>query len=394
MGEFIIETITKAFENNFSEDKFQKETKTVTVDGKEFSDATVLTLVVDSEILKSFVDEVLTEFLANETFMEMMDDEQFEKEDVLEALNDFGSITFVNTVVDNKTVALDINIKALADDVEVEDYDEDGVAADTRNGLQAAIKCSFVDGNFKIHFGPTDENGEFDLEQGTLKIEYTVEDGDELLEVFMENPNGKEVFLTAEGTYENGKHEGTLTANAEGSELSFDYMLKGDLLNGGFAISNFKMQSQGETQELPFEIAIDYNIGTKKTSYSVAVKGDVEGVEFDIKMSVSCEYTDVSISVPSSVMSMEDITEDTLDDWMEELQDKFPKIIEFIEEASQNSNGPTSEKNYGDDYYDDYYDDDYYDDYYGDDYYDDYYNGYDAPGVGNGAYGGGFASGF
>lgn len=344
LGETIADSISKAIEANFPDDKFVEETKTVTIDGKEFSNATVISLDITSDMIKGVFDSVLTDLLANETFTSIME-EEIDKEEVLEAFDEMGTISFVNTIVDKKSVGLDIVFAV--------------------ENKQFAIKCAFVGDNIKVHIAPSDENGELKTEEGALKFEYIVDGTDETLELYFDENGNKEVLLSAEGTYKNGKHDGTFSINAD-ETFAFDYEFEGDMLDGKVAISNFKVTSQGDTMTIPFEIAVDYEIGKNKTSLAFTAKGEFDGLKIDASISCVSEMTDVSIEVPSNSQGIGDIDEDEMAGWPEKIQKKFPNIFSFIEENMGSTNDNFDDNSYRDeefifDYTEDGVGDGYYD---------------------------------
>lgn len=357
--ESIVKIFTDAIEANFSDDSFEQETKTVTVEGTEFKDATVLTLVIDAEKMKAFCDDIITGVLENETLKEITGGEDVDKEALLEDFDEFGHITIVNTIVDKKTVALDVEIKALADEAETEDYDEDGAAVAQRVGTHLMLKSTFVGDNFKIHVGIPDDNGEFDATQGIFKFERTVTGTDELIELYLEQDGDKEVFLKFDGTYENGKHDGTLFVTANGTEMSLKCAYEGNSADCKLTISNFKIVSASKTFEMPGTYEIAYKFGKGKTEMTVGIKYDARGTQIDAVISLTEEMSDVNISAPTNAVTIDELDQDEVLGWLEDAQKKFPKIFGYIEDMMTGSNEDASNESYYDDYYDDDYDFDY-----------------------------------
>ena len=102
----IIDSLTAVIEKNITETAYTAEEKTVTVDGKTFEGATVVTLNITNEMAKTIGKEFTDALLANEAIKSMMgDDFKFEEGDVPK------SVKFTNTVVDEKSIALDVAIE-------------------------------------------------------------------------------------------------------------------------------------------------------------------------------------------------------------------------------------------------------------------------------------------
>ncbi|MBR5285391.1 MAG: hypothetical protein IKU30_00690, partial [Clostridia bacterium] len=171
----VVKAISEVLNKNITEEMFVSETKAVTVDGKEFDGATVITLDLSDEKVKTIAKELVDALLANEAIKSIAGDElKYDESDLPK------SIKLTNTVVDEKSVAFSIEIS----DKPEEKFD---------------IRATFVDGNFKFYMGTVDQNGAFD--DVYFEIAYTLDGENERFNISLYD-DGKmsEDFAIIEGT--------------------------------------------------------------------------------------------------------------------------------------------------------------------------------------------------
>ncbi len=322
--ESAMDIVVKAIDKNFPEEKFVTETKAVTVNGKDFENATVIKLEITGEMVKALLDDVLTELAKDETFIELSGGE-FDKDEILADFELNATITIENTIVDNTTIALDVDVKG---EQEVYDYDtdEEGVEAFT-----FAARCHFVNGA-NITAGFINESGQWIEEKGVIEYDYVINGSDATMEFTVIDDGEEMTLFTFNGTLNGNTLKGTFNMDADGMNLSIDAEIEDNGTSGKIAISNIKMSQQGQTMEIPVQFSVKYEMGKTKVAYEIAIKLDFQGVKIDASASISCEYSEVSIKAPSNAMSVTDLDQDTVMGWLEELEDKFPNIMGFVED--------------------------------------------------------------
>ncbi len=332
----IVESINK----NISDDKFVSENKDVTVDGKEFKGAKVITFTVDAETAKALVSDVITALAENDDLLELMEmpkptDEELEETltEMKESLDEvFGSIEVVNTVVGSESVAFDVKIN----------FNQVSKSASATDGGEVkyeeqitpytfGLKSTFVDSNANIKLGFIDGNGEFVAEDGYFVYDYKLNGENESLKLALVEEDGETVILELNGTLKNGKHEGTLALSPEMGGVSIKYAFEEKANGGKLSISQITVKEGSTSVSIDLDLAIDYKVTDSEISMKVDVKFDMEDeVSIDASFAISFTSGNVNINEPSNSMSYKEIDEDTLMDWASKLEDKLPNIMKYV----------------------------------------------------------------
>lgn len=317
--------------NNFGYDAYVFETKDVTVGGKSFSGAKVITLSVSNEKAKKILGEYLDELLKNEVIKEALGEDASKDNIELEDLP--KEIRIINTIVDEKSVAFDVvvDLPEIEESTESEETIEGEVAV-TADGYDAfALHSVYVDGNFDLKFGPVDENGAYMDNAGYLAIVYTLENENENLVFSFTQDGTTEEYVKMVGTKKDGKHDGKFVLDIDGETLSFNYSVKVDENGESLKLDTVTLVSGEETMEIPVEISVSYTYNDTKVSVSGSVKCAIEEeFDIDLEFSINAEEKDVTIGAVTDSIPMEEFD---ISAYEEELMEKYPIIFAMIESA-------------------------------------------------------------
>ena len=283
----VVKAISDVLNKNVTEEMFVSETKAVTVDGKEFDGATVITLDLSDEKVKTIAKELVDALLANETIKSMAGDElKYDESDLPK------SIKLTNTVVDEKAVAFSIEIS----DKSEEKFD---------------IRATLVDGNFKFRMGTVDENGSFD--DVYFEIAYTLDGENERFNCSLYD-DGKKTgdFAIIEGTYKDGVHIGKATIDT----FAFDYKVTES--ENGVAL-------EIEDTDAKFTANITYT--DEKLEINGNIKYTRRAMEFSASYSITVESKDVTVEPITDYVSAKDVN---LEDLLKKMSEKYPTIMSLL----------------------------------------------------------------
>ncbi len=313
LADVAVKALEAAITANITDSAFAEETKDVTVGGKEFKGVRVITLTITSDNAKGLVKDFLNKILENKDIADMLGGEINVDEIVNEVGENFGSVKVVNTTYNKDTIALDVLVSS------------------TEAPL-FKVEGTFVDDNCSLKMAPTTKEGALDEAQGILYFDRTVENGNEKIALGFKEDGEEIKFLTFEGTYANGKHDGTLKIDMDGQEIAIKLSLETGKGKFKLAISEISVAGQA----LKFDLVIDTTFSSTKESVTVSFKNDnnLMGLgKIDVKLSIAAEITNVNITAPSNSISFEELDENTLMGWLSNLGNKYPKIMQFINDA-------------------------------------------------------------
>lgn len=324
---YVFDSAVNAIGNNIKDDMFTSEVKDVTVDGNSYNGATVITLTVPKEastaIAKAFIDSLLK----NETIKSMLDEDiEIEEEDFPK------SIKIVNTVVDKKSLALDVEIKlpentddisdASDADNEPEDDEDEGPEYDT-----IAIHTSYVGDNFKLDFGPVDAEGKYFDEHGYFSVSYTLDGENEKFIVGGMSDGEKAEVIKIEGTYKNGEHKGTASLGTERENLSFPYAFVEKDNGGSLEIGPFESNDSGEKEKLDLKISANLTVTDTKMSLNGTVSFKEGTNEIAVSFTETLEHKDVTLEAITDYIEIDDFDESKLETAFKE---KYPTLYQMI----------------------------------------------------------------
>lgn len=325
----VVTSMVTAVEKNINDSAYTQEIKDVTVDGKSFTGAKVITLTVTDETAKAVASDFIDAVLTNATVKALLGDD-FDKEEILSEDNLPTAVRVINTVVDEKSVALDVEIDLPEEKSdESDDADDADESEEARGYNKVVIHTAYIDGNYKIDLGPVDENGNYIDEEGYISAAYTLEDGNEkfVLSIY-ENGETMEP-IKMEGTNKDGKREGRITVSQdENNFVSINYECVEKENSGSFKIHTITIANDGTENIIPFEISAEFTASETALTMTGTLKLYVEG-EFGISasMSANVEYKDVTIDEVTDAVSYDTVDYDAL---MDEIAQKYPMISSLL----------------------------------------------------------------
>ncbi len=337
----IAKALSASLDKNITESAYTKEMKDVTVDGKEYKGAAVATLTVTSEMAKNFVYDFITSLSANDVVSDLLNNSGMDASDISDEIDFEGSVKITNIVsADAKTIAVDF-------DVDIE-------------GKKFALKYSNIETSIKMTAGLVGENGEFDVDEGIIKFEYTLDGENEKATLTAVEGEETMVLMTIEGTLKNGKHEGTLKINPEqpsnkeevesdgavsavvSRAITVKYTYEATNTTLKLGISEIGMVQNGITVSIPLNLSYELKATGSKFEYKIAAALNMENtINVDFSLEVAVDLKSVTVTAPTSYMTIDELDENTAQQWLTKLQNKYPKIIEFISEMGNSSNTDT-----------------------------------------------------
>lgn len=299
----VADAVTDVLKKNVTEDMFVSETKDVTVDGKTFQGATVITLDISGEKASTIAKEFVDALLADETIKEMAGEDGLKYDE-----NDLPkSVKLINTVVDEKSVAFDIE------------------ATISEGNENIALHSSFVDGNFKLTFGNVDENGEY--KDTYWEISYTLDGEKEKFFVTLYDDGVKSKDLVIiEGTFKDGKHEGK--AVAEGITL---YYTVTEIENGIELeigpISTKYGSSSVNVFDVLLKAKITYIDDKMEITGNMSYTDTTAKIDFSASYSLTVEQKDVTVEPITDHITIDEFSNTDIES---KLKEKYPTIYGLL----------------------------------------------------------------
>lgn len=338
----IVEHVMKSIETvlgaNIVEDDFSAEEKDVTVLGSEFKGAKVITLTVNDEKVAKIATELVDKLRENEDVKDLFSDD-FNKAEFAEDIKDIKGLRVVNTVVDEKSVALKVYIDAMEEkesDVEnVEEANAESSDAEVEKEQKTfAIDIACVDKNFSLEMGYINDANEFVKDDGILSL--TIKDDGSKFDVSFKITEENEVneMLTVKADITNGKYDGTVTLNGNDSVIEINYTAKGDKSEGEFGIDGIKITKtdyEGEetTQDIPLTLTASYKNEESKMTAEGTLKLTIEeAAEIEASFDMVSEYKDVTVEAVTDSIPMNEFDMETA---MGEFATKYPTINSFAD---------------------------------------------------------------
>ncbi len=315
---YVFDSAVNAIGNNIKDDMFTSEVKDVTVDGNSYNGATVITLAVPKEASTAIAKEFIDSLLKNETIKSTLDENiEIEEEDFPE------SIKIINTVVDKKSLALDVDIKLPEKTTADDESDEDeGPEYDT-----IAIHTSYVGDNFKLDFGPVDAEGKYFDEHGYISVSYTFDGENEKFVLGGMSDGEKVEVIKIEGTNKNGEHKGKASFGTERDSLSFPYAFVENDNGGILVIGPFESNVSGEKEKLDLKISANLTVTDTKMSLNGTVSFKEGTNEIAVSFTETLEQKDVTLEPITNYIEIDDFDESKLETAFKE---KYPTLYQMI----------------------------------------------------------------
>ena len=346
--EYVANSAKTVLDSNLDDSAFSMSEKDVTVLGQTFTGAKVIVLTLGKEQTDKIASELIDELLKNEDIKKMFG-EDFNKEEALKELEDFKSMQIVNTVVDEKSIALSMYLEgmfevakdesedAVADASDVSDVSETSEVSEEeaeKAERTLGIITEYVGKNFSLDMGYTNE-GKVDASiEGELKVDYK-EESDKFDFSFKITEDGDEVELvSAKGDIIDGEYDGILSLNTDNSKLEVEFYCSSKENESEFGITKIKtigaaVEGGDEVETtLPIEFSLKYKYEENKVTTDGKLNVDIEGMtKIDVSLNAVTELKDVTID---PISSFDDINQLDMNAAMTQAAAKYPKTFAFI----------------------------------------------------------------
>jgi len=343
----VVTSAVVAVNKNVTDSAYTQEIKDVTVAGKNFAGAKVITLTVTDEMAKTIASEFIDAILTNETIKTLLGDD-FDKEEILKTEELPTAVRVINTVVEEKSVALDVEIDLAEEKAEeASDADESDTEAEEARGYNKfAIHANYIDGNYKLDLGPFDENGKYIDKEGYITVAYTLENGNEKFVISLTEEGETMEPIKLEGTNKDGKREGVFTfGKDEKNYLSINYECVEKENSASFKLHTLTLADEDkETQKIPLEISAELTESENMLTVTGALQLTVEN-EFDLSatMNASIEYKDVTIESVTDSVSADEVDMESL---LSEITQKYPMIFALLGSIGGNEGGAAQDEEF------------------------------------------------
>ena len=322
--ETLLEDIIKAITENVKDEDFTKSTETVTVDGKTIENATVVTLTIGNEASRSILTKITDSINSNEEIVKLFGEELTLAEDKIPL-----SAKIVNTVVNEKSVALAVTVECPEDKTdESAASDKDTAEDDDPEYNKFVVKADYLDGNFNLVLGPANDEGNFFDEHGYIKAAYKLENEKESF-VFALIGEGKEQeLIKLDGTNKNGERKGKLTFAVDNDGITIDYSISSSENGENMQIGPVTVTNNGEKIEL--DLIVTASLTETENTMSLSGKIDFAmegGLDLSADYSVSCEFKDVTFEPINDYVDVEDFDESKIESAFKE---KCPTLYQMI----------------------------------------------------------------
>ncbi len=305
LAQSILDALTASLEKNIPESVFVAETKDVTVGGTEFKGATVISATLTSAMAENIVIDLANALANNETFKAMAG-EEINPEDIKGQLPQ-GELVLVNTIADNVTVGLEAKLYQ-------------GTAADgTELG---SLVGSFLTTGTNLALNVPSEDMKIVLD---TKVDAS---GNATAALSVTSEGETITPVKAEGTYKDGKFDGTVTVDIEGQSITIDCSAQASATGFSLSITEIGMNMQGMNMSLPMELTVSGTAADNKETLSVVAKFDYQGmISIDGSITVTSQTSDVTVSPVTGAVSINEVDASA---WSQQLMTKYPAILEFI----------------------------------------------------------------
>ncbi len=288
---YLFETAPQVLSANITEESYSAEVKSVSIDGTEYEDATVITLSFPDGAVRRIAYELIDEIEKNQQLADALGIE-YSSDTIIEKAESVHEIRVINTVVDDKCRQLVLEVATLAEDDNQTEYI-----------LTSMTVLDIYENGFKFQIGTLGANREISKKHEITTVEYSLIDDTEKLSVTL-----YEVYQTSKVFELNGKvngnsRSGEITFKQDTRYITFDYAIELKENGGRIALSDFVKKGTETPSDLRYGIVLDYTESDSTLDADLSIDiiadtqlGTVTAVgDFDI----SIVYEDVIIYTPS-----------------------------------------------------------------------------------------------
>ncbi len=315
----LVDLVSQSLDVAASAGDFVSVRKDVSVGDTSFSNAAVTTLTLTPETIADALMNLLDEMKEDPVYSEFISliinnldyDRDTARDELIRELKQEGLIDItVDSILsaESETLAMYFNVHA------------------TDGNILAKIE--YEGDNWNFGFGSTQDDRTLNYE--IINVAYTLNGPDERFSVVMQN----EEILSLTATKNADKHEGVLTLQMnENDFIAINYTFEGDLFTEATLITHeITYKEQGIVSTFPVTFGLSWKFSETEVALGARLAVDL-GDMFAIDATIGLTQTllDLDLDAPANHMDIEEITPSHWNEWMEKLQNKIPKIMEFIE---------------------------------------------------------------
>lgn len=321
----------ESFEKHLKDEYFTESNKDITVNGKEYKNARVLTLSADNDKCVSLLTALRDEVLLSEEMYNAM-------KALADLTGKFEPGTYEEFVADTKE-STDESFKNLSAGLDAEIVIENGKAAAGSIDAHISFKTEEDAVNITVdaEFDTESHNAVISLDNGadnTMKL--TANDTSFEFYIDMAGKRIGEIKCTrnADNVWEG---ELSLTPNSTdgdtaASAVAVKFAFKADENSFGFNISEISVTNEGVTITLPVQLTVSFEVSEAGISGDISFKLDLTEAGMPLSADLSAEFSvefkdEVNVSLPESFIKSDEVDPAEL---LDKLTKKCPNIVAMI----------------------------------------------------------------
>ena len=321
----------ESFEKHLKDEYFTESNKDITVNGKEYKNARVLTLSADNDKCVSLLTALRDEVLLSEEMYNAM-------KALADLTGKFEPGTYEEFVADTKE-STDESFKNLSAGLDAEIVIENGKAAAGSIDAHISFKTEEDAVNITVdaEFDTESHNAVISLDNGadnTMKL--TANDTSFEFYIDMAGKRIGEIKCTrnADNVWEG---ELSLTPNSTdgdtaASAVAVKFAFKADENSFGFNISEISVTNEGVTITLPVQLTVSFEVTEAGITGDISFKLDLTEAGMPLSADISAEFSvefkdEVNVSLPESFIKSDEVDPAEL---LDKLTKKCPNIVAMI----------------------------------------------------------------
>lgn len=316
---FFKDAISKVTEANIDETMFSAENKDASVNGKEYNDATVITLSFSDGVIRRIAHEFIDEIEGDDAVAKALGIDN-NTESIMKEVEKLQAIRLINTVSGGKSVALTLEVAVVAEDERGNDIINTSM-----------IILSYDEHGFCLAVGTLGANRQISLNHEIKTLTYYKEDGNERIAFDIYDVRSDYTAIELNGSINENCRKGKLTFKSGKDYITCDYHAETNENYGKIELSDFVDKKSGKPTEEKYNIALEY---TK----------DDRGIFADIAVDINGELDDLNITTVGTISLSYEPQEVTINDITEKCEEfdyeyfektlplKFPNITAFFDD--------------------------------------------------------------
>ena len=314
----------ESFEKHIKDEYFTESNKDITVNGKEYKNARVLTLSADNDKCASLLTALRDEVLLSEEMYNAM-------KALADLTGDFEPGTYEEFVASAKEDT-DKDLADCSANINADVVTEDGKAIACKSNVVIDFKERGMSIVLDSEMDTESYNTEFSVSGGDDKI-YLKADGKNI-EFYIVSDNERigevKCALNSDNVW-----EGTITIAPEGEDndvVSVKFAFKADENSFGFNISEISVTTEGVTITLPVQLTVSFEVTEAGIAGDISFKLDLTEAGMPLSAELSAEFSvefkeEVNVSLPESFVESDEVDPEKL---LGKLTEKCPNAIALI----------------------------------------------------------------